>query len=337
MNYLRRIEPPDYGPEKHVPPRRMSRGLFFSLVVFVLIFVCSATYLALTPTGKFVEPKLIIVASGEPFAHTAKTLREHGIIRSEFALRAAAWMTEEDTHIVAGPYLFDGSDGLISVLRRLSSGNHGIALVRITVPEGYTRAQMAELFSGVLPRFSQSEFLSLTEEEEGFLFPDTYEFFKIATTGEVVAQLRNTFERRTAPLRALPIPGGLSWKEAVILASIVEKEVPLPEDRRIVAGILYKRLSIGMPLQVDAVFKYAIGRGSTELTQEDLRTDSPYNTYTRKGLPPTAIGSPSLDALYSVFQPADSPYLFYLSGTDGTTHFAKNFEEHKRNRERFMR
>jgi UPF0755 protein len=325
----------DFGSESdfRVRPRRW----LYVALLFAFIGAVAASVALVLPSESFTSPKLLEIRSGESFSEVATTLEREGVVRSAFLLRVIAKLTGKDTNAIAGPYRFDGSDDVFDILRRLTKGDHGIAMKRITIPEGLTRNEMADIFARELPRFSREEFLLLTEQEEGLLFPDTYEFFETATSGTVRERMRATFEERTANLRALARPQNASWKDIIIMASIIEKEVPLPDDRRIVSGILWKRLDIGMPLQVDAVFKYAIGRGSAELTQEDLREDSPYNTYTRKGLPPTAIGSPSLDALTAAIQPTDSPYLFYLSGADGTTRFAKNFEEHKRNREQYMR
>lgn len=329
----------DFGSHRDFPAsnKRGLRVFAITLVLTLFLSIGAIAFFAFAPVGKLDTAALVEIHEGETFSDIAEKLEKAGVVRFAFSLRVVAKITENDTRIVAGPYRFDGTDGPLAVLRRLTQGKHNIARIRVTIPEGLTRAAIADTFATVLPVFSREEFLCMTENEEGFLFPDTYEFFETATSGDVRQKLRDTFEEKTRAFRELPRPNGLSWEEIVILASIVEKEVPLSDDRRIVAGILLKRLSINMPLQVDAVFKYAIGRGSAELTQEDLRTDSPYNTYTRKGLPPSAICSPSIDALDATLHPADSPYLFYLSGADGTTRFAKDFEGHKRNRERYMR
>lgn len=329
----------DFGSQRdfRIPGGTRKRMVVVMLVLIALSALILGVFMLLAPVGTFESAKLVEVRAGESFADIATKLEQENVIRSAVSLRLIAKATGSDTRIVAGPYRFDGTDGTVAVLSRLSAGEHGIALVRVTIPEGFTRTAIADVLATALPAFSREDFLRATETEEGFLFPDTYEFFETATSGDVRERLRMTFDDKTRALRELPRPGKLSWEEIVVLASIIEKEVPLSDDRRIVAGILLKRLSIGMPLQVDAVFKYAIGRGSAELTQEDLRADSPYNTYTRKGLPPSAIGSPSQDALDAALRPADSPYLFYLSGTDGTTRFAKDFEGHKRNRELYMR
>lgn len=310
-------------------------GFWISLIIFCLI--AFVTYVILSPVGAFTTPKIIDVQAGTPLSAIANKLRDAGIIRSASLLEIIAKTTGRDTRIIAGPYRFDGTDGMLTVLNRLSSGLHGIALVRITIPEGFTRAAIADTCAAVLPAFSRTAFLEETKGEEGFLFPDTYEFFETATSGDVAERLRATFADRVAPLKQLPRPNGASFNDVVIMASIIEKEVSDPNDRRIVSGILWNRLAIGMPLQVDAVFQYAIARGSAELTQEDLRSDSPYNTYTRKGLPPTAIGSPSKDALLAALQPIPTPYVYYLSGNDGTTHYAKTFEEHKLNKAKYLR
>jgi len=116
---------------------------------------------------------------------------------------------------------------------------------------------------------------------------------------------------------------------------LIEKEVPDSDDRKIVSGILWKRLELGMALQVDAVFPYITGKQKVLL--EDLKIDSLYNTYLHKGLPPGPISNPGLDAIDAARNPKESPYLYYLSGNDGKTHFAKTFSEHLRNKEKYLK
>jgi UPF0755 protein len=121
------------------------------------------------------------------------------------------------------------------------------------------------------------------------------------------------------------------------MASLIEEETATPEDRRIVSGILWKRLSSGMRLQVDATFAYTIGKGSLELTTEDLKSDSPYNTYRIYGLPPTPIVNPGLDAITAALHPTSSPYVYYLSDKNGVMHYSKTFEEHKLAKAKYLR
>ena len=124
-------------------------------------------------------------------------------------------------------------------------------------------------------------------------------------------------------------------QDTVIVASLIEKEVPDSNDRKIVSGILWKRLEIGMALQVDAVFPYITGK--REVLLDDLKIDSLYNTYLYKGLPPGPIANPGLDAIDAARNPKETPYLYYFSGQDGNTHFAKTFAEHLRNKEKYLR
>ena len=128
-----------------------------------------------------------------------------------------------------------------------------------------------------------------------------------------------------------------SFSDIVIVASILEKEVKTSESRAIVSGILWKRLALGMPLQVDATLGYITGKTSAELTIDNLNADSPYNTYRNKGLPPTPISNPGLLALDAALHPKSSPYLYYLSDNNGVIHYAVTFEEHKANKARYLR
>ena len=121
------------------------------------------------------------------------------------------------------------------------------------------------------------------------------------------------------------------------MASILEKEVPKTEDRKIVAGILWKRIKIGIPLQVDAVFPYITQRKNKIITRDDLKIDSPYNTYLNKGLPPGPISNPSLDAIISAVSPKETKYLFYISDKKGVTRFASTLEKHNNNINKYLR
>jgi len=171
---------------------------------------------------------------------------------------------------------------------------------------------------------------------EGFLFPDTYLFLPNAKPSDVLAVFEENFNVKIKSIddaiRAFKKP----LKDIVIMASILEAEARTTETRRIIAGILWKRLSIGMPLQVDAPFQYIIGKNTFQLTTGDLKFDSPYNTYLYKGLPPGAIGNPGLDAILATTYPQGNDYLYFLTTDDGVAIYGRNFEEHKANKARYL-
>ena len=184
--------------------------------------------------------------------------------------------------------------------------------------------EIAEQF-GDFENFDKKEFLEKTAGLEGYLFPDTYLFLPGAETEQIIGTMRDNFQKKAGDV----------GQDTVIMASLIEKEVPDSDDRKIVSGILWKRLEIGMPLQVDAVFPYITGR--QKVLSDDLKIDSLYNTYFYKGLPPGPISNPGLDAIEAARNPKESPYLYYLSGRDGKTHFAKTFAEHLKNKEKYLK
>jgi UPF0755 protein len=185
--------------------------------------------------------------------------------------------------------------------------------------------------------FDKKKFLEITSNQEGYLFPDTYFLYVNVTAEELVEKLRGNFNEKIKTVDEEIEASNKSFSDILIMASIIEKEVATPEDRAIVSGVLWKRIKKGMPLQVDATLGYVTGRTSAQLTVDDLKSTSPYNTYTHKGLPPTPICNPGLDAIKSALNPKDSPYYFYLTGNDGITYFAKTFDEHKKNKEKYLR
>lgn len=202
-----------------------------------------------------------------------------------------------------------------------------VQTVRVTIPEGFTLVQIAKRLEG-FGMFPAEDFLKTASGEEGFLFPDTYEFFKESSPEAVVRKMKENFSKKV---------GAKISRDVIIMASLLEEEASSERDRKIISGILWKRIEAGLPLQVDATLTYVTGRASRELTEEDLNLSSPYNTYKILGLPLGPISNPGLQAIEAALNPEPSPYWFYLSDKNGDIHYAKNFEEHKLNKEKYLR
>lgn len=167
---------------------------------------------------------------------------------------------------------------------------------------------------------------------EGYAFPDTYRVWKDQLPEGLIQKQLETISLIATRIEAEAKKQGRTLNEVVTLASIVEKEVAKPEDRKIVAGIFWNRLKIGMALQSDATVNYVTHAGRTRPTAKDLAVESPYNTYTHRGLPPGPISNPGSDALEAALDPAKTEYLYFLTDADGKTYFAKTLDEHIRNR-----
>jgi UPF0755 protein len=290
-------------------------------------------FLLLPPVG---EPQDdVLIAPGVSARGAARALADADAVRSATIFSALVAVTGSADNLVAGRYRIEEGESSIDWLWRLRQGDTRAPVAAITIPEGYDRRQMAATFAAELPEFDPLEFLAKTIGEEGYLFPDTYAFSPDTDADAVAAMLRSTFESKTAKLRDAVHGTGRTFGDVVNMASIVEREATA-DSRAIVAGILWRRLDEGMPLQVDAPFVYAIGKGTDELTQDDLDRDDPYNTYVNKGLPPTPISSPGLAALEAAAYPEASPYRYFLTGKDGEMYYARTFEEHKENRALYL-
>lgn len=283
-------------------------------VTLAYLFLFSAP--APFPTGQ-----VLAVESGQSVTSVASELRALGAIRSALMFKVFA---KAFGGAQAGWYGLTG-ENVISLAWRVSHGDTGLSPKKVTVPEGSSVREVSELVGVVLPK-----------SEEGFLFPDTYYFLPGSPQDMIVERMHARYEEVVAPLRPQIAASGHSEKEIVTMASILEKEARLPETRRMVAGILWKRIELGMPLQVDAVFGYIKNTDTYHPTLDDLKIDSPYNTYLHRGLPPGPINNPGEDAIRAALEPTKSPYLYYLTGKDGTMHYAKTFDEHVANK-RFLR
>ncbi|MEN9614404.1 MAG: hypothetical protein RLZZ347_711 [Candidatus Parcubacteria bacterium] len=288
------------------------------------------------PPGAFPKQAFVHIVSGRGLSSVADELYAKHLIISPFWLKTFVVLSGGSKKVFAGDYAFPTPENLFSISARITSGDSRLEPIKVTIPEGTSVKEMAKIFDDVLPLFDTKEFLKLAESKEGFLFPDTYYFLPNETAKTVVLAMEKNFTRATNTIKSELTAFKKPLKDVVIMASLIEEEARTTETRRIVAGILWKRLSLGMPLQVDAVFPYINGKNTFQLTIDDLAIDSPYNTYKYKGLPVGPISSPGLDALKATLSPIKTPYLFYLSDKEGNMHYAKTFEEHVANKEKYL-
>lgn len=313
--------------------RRLRWG-FGVLLVALYGFV---SYYIFVPEPSFPSGTIFEIPDGATLSETAKMLEEKGVVRSSFALRAYIALVKDNHPIISGFYLLPEKESLSMIAERIVVGEFRIERVKILIPEGFDVPALSKALVSAMPTFDGEKFLSIAQKDEGYLFPDTYFFFTTATPEEVVAKMRRNFDEKTKTTADKIKASGHSLSDIVIMASIIERETVTPADRRIVSGVLWKRIKLGMPLQVDAAFNYVNGKSTYDLTVDDLRVDSRYNTYKYKGLPPGPIANPGLDTILAATEPTETPYLYYLSGKDGTMHYAKTFEEHKKNKVKYLR
>ncbi|MEK7118487.1 MAG: endolytic transglycosylase MltG [Patescibacteria group bacterium] len=325
-----------------MPPQTKQQKYFWVFTRLVppallLVFAVSALVYLTFPPNDFPIKKLIVIPEGATLRDVSVLLTDEHVVRSQTAFAVFVRYKGAESHIIAGEYLFSSPLDIFEVVRRLAEGEHGIERYRITIPEGTSVTGMGRIFKKTFSQFDDAQFSALAKNSEGYLFPDTYFFFSTATSGPIVDTLKQNFLKKTDPLYKEALANKKNWPDTIIMASIIEEEAMTAKDRRVVSGILWKRLTKSMSLGVDAPFAYDIGKNSATLSALDLKSDTPYNTYLYVGLPPTPITNPGLDAIDAALHPEISAYFYYLSDKDGTMHYAKTFEEHKVNKERYLR
>jgi UPF0755 protein len=309
-------------------------GLILAGVIFVIAFFVFIS--SFMPGRDFPVDEIFTVEKGASGEEIANKLTEEGYIKAPWVFKVALLTVGNENGVIAGDYVFPYSVSAWDVARTFVRGEFGDVRIRVTILEGASREGIASVCGEVLPKFNKELFMALTQEKEGYLFPDTYYFFPSDTTADVIKAMEKRFEEIILDFEGDIEESGKSLHEIITMASIIEREAYGKRDSDIISGILWKRISIDMPLQVDASFAYLLGKGSSQLTKEDLKTDSPYNTYTNKGLPPGPIGNPGKVAIDAALHPQKTNYLYYLHSPDGTAYYATNFEGHKSNR-RFLR
>jgi UPF0755 protein len=269
-----------------------------------------------------------------------------GVIRNRLAfLLLSEWHFH--TRMQAGEYLIDRPVNSREVFWKLAKGQ--IFVHTVIIPEGWTMYDIAtELDRQNI--CGRGEFLIMAHETsmvsdiaphaqslEGFLFPSTYEFTRHTTCEEVAKRMVENFRavwESLDPGGSQPFPQGLSLEQVVTLASLVERETPNPNERPLVAGVFYNRLRLGNPLQCDPTVQYALelkGQFERNVHAADLRTDSPYNTYEHRGLPPGPIANPGEASLRAAISPAVTDYMYFVANAEGGHFFSRTLAEHNRN------
>lgn len=310
-------------------------GKIISVIFLALIISIYWIYLT-TPVSKLEVPKLIEIEKGSTLKDVSQKLSDEGFIKSRTILNTIIILSGGDDRVVSGEYLFEKAPSLFEVAKRITTGDFGIEIREVFLPEGVTVAQIAEIMEENFPYFEKDAFMQLASESEGMLFPDTYNFLETVKAFEVYNTLKDNFEKKIVEIKPLIKENNLSLRDVVIVASMVEKEATA-DSREEVASIIWKRLEEDMLLQIDATFVYSIGKGTFDLTMKDLTDEeNPYNTYVHKGLPPTPISNPGLESLKAAAAAKPTEYMYFLTGRDGEMYYATNFEQHKKNRARYL-
>jgi UPF0755 protein len=271
----------------------------------------------------------------------AERLERKGLIRHRYAFMLMARLMGESNNLKAGEYELQPRMPLLEIIDKLARGD--ATAVWFTVPEGYTVPQVADTLSD-LRMVDRGRFLRLAQTDgsrfdvgvkaarpslEGYLFPDSYKFKKGVTEGAIVAGILKNFHSQVVEGLGEEIHGNdLPLDKLVILASLIEREARVPEDRPMISAVIRNRLKRKMLLQIDASVLYALGHHKDRVLLTDLKVDSPYNTYKYPGLPPGPICSPGLDSIKAALHPASADYLYYVARPDGHHIFSTTLAEH---------
>lgn len=310
----------------------------------VLILMASSVgffiYQIKTPLSKNSYEQDITIEKGDSIKQIAQKLEEAQIIRGSFYFELYVFLSGKK-NLQAGEYVFSPSLNITEIANALASGKIYRNDIKITIPEGFSIKQIDErlaqtglIRSGDLINYknSASSFL------EGFLFPDTYLFSKKAAIEEIVQKMADNFDKKiTQDMREETARQGKKFEDIINMASIVQQEAVSIEEMPKIAGVYYNRLNIGMPLQSDPTVNYATGKKLRQPTLEDIKIDSPYNTYKYRGLPPTPICNPGLDAIKSAIYPEKTDYLYFLHPINAPTVFSKTLEDHNANKAKWLK
>jgi peptidoglycan lytic transglycosylase G len=325
----------------------------FLVVIVVVLGAGAWIYTSVERPYKGYEApeQFVEIPAGSGTATMARRLADAGVVRSAQVFRAAVWLRGSSRRLQAGEYRFDQPMTAAEVVDKISRGD--VYVRAVTFREGLTIREMASVFESAgygraaefMEAARKAELIREMDPDardlEGYLFPDTYTLPRRTTADQLVERMVTRFEKVMTPeLRNKAVERGFTVRQVVTLASLVEKETAKPEERPVVAGVYSNRMRIGMGLQCDPTVIYALmlaGRYDGNIRKGDLQIDSPYNTYRYAGLPPGPIAAPGEASLRAAVEPADVPYLYFVSRNDGSHVFSTTLDEHNRNVNNFQK
>lgn len=307
------------------------------IIAFVLALLLVGGYRALFGApADFPVNSIVSIARGASAPAVAEQLARARIVAHASVLRLVLRLSGTSENVHAGAYRFEAPRNVFIVAYRLATGTYGFPPVRVTFPEGITVREIATVIADAFPAIRADDFIAAAKPYEGYLFPDTYLFPPSTDASAIAATLRENFSKKLASSTSDISASGHSLSDLIVMASLLEKEARTSEVRHIVAGILWNRLRLGMPLQVDAVFGYIFNRDTYSPSFTDLKVDSPYNTYTHTGLPPSPINNPGLDAFEAALHPTTTNYLYYLTDSNGVMRYATTYAGHQANQRKYL-
>jgi len=325
----------------------MSKFIKISLVLLT-VFVITVSFIIFDvmnyvgePSGNDDVMKFVVVEKGQSFNSTLDSLEKAGVIKSPFKFRLFARIKGYDKKIHAGEYALSSVMPPALILDTMLRGK--VYLHKITVPEGFNIHQVASVISeagfgtgenfmkiATDPSFLQEKGIH-AGTLEGYLFPDTYYFPKDESCENIISTMVERFQSVFTPeweKRAGEL--GFSIHEIITLASIIEKETALQDERRVISSVFHNRLKKGMRLETDPTVIYGIKNFNGNITRKNLSETTPYNTYKITGLPPGPIAGPGYESIKAALYPAETDYLFFVSKNDGSHIFSADFKEHNR-------
>lgn len=273
--------------------------------------------------------QIFVIDKGEGIREIGNKLKNQDLIKDPVVFFLFVKQQGMDNKIQAGDFRLSKSMDLKNITQTLT---HGTLDIWITIPEGLRADEISDMLKNKIPNYSETWRLQL-EKYEGYLFPDTYLFPREAGVDNIISIMTNNFEKKYATIGQNTV---LTKKQIVTLASLIEREAKFDADRPLVSSVIMNRLNLGMALQIDATIQYALGYQPSEhtwwkkeLTEQDLNTNSPYNTKLNTGLPPTPISNPGIAALQAAAYPAKTDYLYYLSDKYGHNHYEVTYQQHQ--------
>ncbi len=317
-------------------------GFLTTFLLMVAGFVLFANQLLQPVDSSATTREKFVIPSGQSVSRIAERLVADGIIRNALIFRGVVYLEGLDGRLQAGSFDLARSMSPAEIARALTQGTQD---TWITIPEGWRMEEIAEsLTEYELSEYDKEAFLDAAAGLEGQLFPDTYLIQRESTAEQIVALLQRTYQQKVVVGLADEIAqSDKPFDEILIMASLLEREAREYEQMRHVSGILWNRIEIGMPIQVDATLQYAKGYSASEQrwwsqpTREDKQITSPYNTYANVGLPPGPICNPGLQAFRAALDPLVTDDFYYLHAPTGEMYYGQTLDEHNANVQRYLR